>query len=539
MSFNFNDLSKRTKIIIGAVVGVLVVAGVIGGSIAIANAVKKNKQAKCEHIYDEGQITVEATCETDGVKLYTCSECDYELVEEILAHGHTEVEIEGVAASCTETGLTDGVSCLVCEKVLAQPMEVPALGHKPIEDATVAPTCTTSGKTAGSHCERCEIVLEKPETVPALSHNIVTVEGKVATCESTGLTAGSACGTCGKVYVAQEVIPVLSHKTEMIAGKAATCTESGLTNGLKCAVCNQTVQKQEVIPALGHTTQIIKGRTATCTQSGLTDGKECTTCKKVVLAQQTLPALGHSAVSQAAIPATCTETGMTAGSYCVSCGESLVTRTEIPALGHTVVNVPAVAPTCKETGLTAGSYCSVCDTVFATQAVIPATGHTIVEGSCVNCDYATHEATFTEVDVAAGEKVAGNWYRIYRKTSGYNMNGFNVSCKLDGIEGTNQVSNKDGSIRFAVYSTQAITTPENKNNFLFFPLSDGAIVAEGYDVYVMDEYIDIYLYEGMTFTWEYESAGTIVYDCEYTITADSVIDSIEEGVTVKRLVVNE
>ena len=68
MSFNFNNLSKRTKIIIGAVVGVLVVAGVVGGSIAIANAVKKNKQAKCEHIYDEGQITVEATCETDGVK---------------------------------------------------------------------------------------------------------------------------------------------------------------------------------------------------------------------------------------------------------------------------------------------------------------------------------------------------------------------------------------------------------------------------------------------------------------------------------------
>ena len=144
-------LSNKAKTIIGIVAGVVVIAGVIGGSIAIANAVKKNKQANCEHVYDEGQITVEATCETDGVKLYTCSECDYELMEEILALGHTEVEIEGVAATCTETGLTDGVSCLVCEKVLAQPMEVPALGHKPVEDAAVAPTCTTSGKTAGSH----------------------------------------------------------------------------------------------------------------------------------------------------------------------------------------------------------------------------------------------------------------------------------------------------------------------------------------------------------------------------------------------------
>ena len=40
------NLSKKAKIIIGAIVGVLVVAGVIGGSIAIANAVRRtNRQS--------------------------------------------------------------------------------------------------------------------------------------------------------------------------------------------------------------------------------------------------------------------------------------------------------------------------------------------------------------------------------------------------------------------------------------------------------------------------------------------------------------
>ena len=64
-------LSKTAKIIIGTVVGMLVVTGVIGGSFAIANAVKKNKQTKCEHVYDEGQITADATCEDPGMIVYT------------------------------------------------------------------------------------------------------------------------------------------------------------------------------------------------------------------------------------------------------------------------------------------------------------------------------------------------------------------------------------------------------------------------------------------------------------------------------------
>ena len=492
------NLSKKAKIIIGAVVGVLVVAGVIGGSIAIANAVKKNKQAKCEHVYDEGQITAEATCETNGAMLYTCGECDYELVEEIPAFGHTEVEIEGIPATCLETGLTDGIQCSVCEKVLVQPMEIPALGHKPVEDVAIAPTCTASGKTAGSHCERCEVVLEKPEMVAALGHNVVTIEGKAATCESTGLTSGSVCGTCGKVYVAQEVLPVLSHKTEMVAGKAATCTESGLT-----------------------------------------DGKTCTVCKKVVLAQQTLPALGHSTVNQAAIPATCTESGMTAGSYCASCGDVLIARTEVPALGHTIVSGMAVAPTCTKTGMSASSSCSVCDTVFATQQVIPATGHTLVNGKCSACGYVDYEsATFTEVEAVVGEKVSGNWYRIYRRNITA-WDTFKVSCKVDGIVSTNEVTNGDNEVWFCAYGTQQAGNEEYMNGFMNFPLCGHPIAVDGVEVHVTNEYVDIFIAEGMTISWRYESAGTVVFDCVYTITADSVITNMDESMVLKRLVMNQ
>ena len=219
------NLSKKAKIIIGVVVGVLVVAGVIGGSIAIANAVKKNKQAKCEHVYDEGQITAEATCEDPGMIVYTCGECKYELTEEIPANGHVESIIEAVPATCTAKGLTDGVKCVTCEEVLVAPVETPMLGHKVTALKAVAATCTSAGKTEGSMCSRCDVVLKEQTVIPAKGHTVVEVKGYAATCTEAGKTTGSKCSTCGQVYSEQEDIPALGHNVVNNA-----CTLCGATN---------------------------------------------------------------------------------------------------------------------------------------------------------------------------------------------------------------------------------------------------------------------------------------------------------------------
>jgi len=42
---------------------------------------------------------------------------------------HTEETIPGKAATCTETGLTDGTKCSVCDKILVAQEVIPALGH--------------------------------------------------------------------------------------------------------------------------------------------------------------------------------------------------------------------------------------------------------------------------------------------------------------------------------------------------------------------------------------------------------------------------
>ena len=147
----------------------------------------KENESKCEHNYGAGVITVEATCETDGVKLYSCDKCNEEYTEAIPAIGHTNEEMEGVAATCTDEGKTDGVKCSTCDKVIVEPQVLEALGHNPVEDEAVEATCTEDGLTAGKHCERCDVVLEAQEIIPALGHNEQTTDAVSPSCTESGM----------------------------------------------------------------------------------------------------------------------------------------------------------------------------------------------------------------------------------------------------------------------------------------------------------------------------------------------------------------
>ena len=248
---------------------------------------------------------------------------------------HQNVEIlPAKAATCTETGLTEGKKCKDCGEIIVPQQEVAKLAHKEESIPGKAATCTEAGLTDGKKCSVCGEILVAQQEIKALGHKEEVIPGKAATCTESGLTDGKKCSVCGEILVAQKEIKALGHKEEVIPSKAATCTETGLTEGKKCSVCGEILVAQQEIKALGHKEEVIPGKAATCTETGLTEGKKCTVCGEITVPQKEIAKLPHQEEVIPGKDATCTDKGLTEGKKCTVCGEVTVKQEEIAALGH-------------------------------------------------------------------------------------------------------------------------------------------------------------------------------------------------------------
>jgi len=81
------------------------------------------------HSYGNWETTTGATCTTDGQERRDCVRCDHYETQAIPAPGHTEQILAALEATCTETGLTEGKQCSVCQEILLAQETVEALGH--------------------------------------------------------------------------------------------------------------------------------------------------------------------------------------------------------------------------------------------------------------------------------------------------------------------------------------------------------------------------------------------------------------------------
>ena len=189
--------------------------------------------------------TIAPTCEEMGTTTYTANFTDSKFstqtkaVMDILANGHTNGEAvfeNEEAPTCTTVGSRDSVVyCSVCNKELyRETLVIPAKGHTEVTDAAKAPTCTETGLTEGKHCSVCNTVLVAQQNVEALGHTEVTDAAKAPTCTETGLTEGKHCSVCETVILAQEAIPALGHMFENYIFNNDATTEA---DGTETAVC--------------------------------------------------------------------------------------------------------------------------------------------------------------------------------------------------------------------------------------------------------------------------------------------------------------
>ncbi|MDE6001543.1 MAG: leucine-rich repeat domain-containing protein [Clostridia bacterium] len=181
---------KKKKLLISLiVVGICIAVAIIIACIIAIPTCKDNDNGNGDntgsgstpsHTHSYTETVIAPTCTQQGYTLHTCTCGDNYKDSYISATGHSEVVDNAVASTCTQTGLTEGKHCSVCNTVITAQTTIPALGHTEVTDKAIEATCETDGKTQGSHCEVCDIVLVEKTTISALGHNYIN--GKCLRC---------------------------------------------------------------------------------------------------------------------------------------------------------------------------------------------------------------------------------------------------------------------------------------------------------------------------------------------------------------------
>lgn len=321
------------RILCVATATVVCLTSIPGTVFADETGCKEAKDGKHVPNEDKKELVKMATCTEDGEWLIYCLYCNTQYTTEVIpATGHEWGDKKQIReAGCVTTGEVQ-YTCQNCNEVKIE--TTPAKGHTIVTDKGVTPTCTQSGLTEGKHCSVCNEVIRKQKKLAPKKHHAVTDKAVEATCSKEGLTEGKHCSVCNQVLVEQKKVRKKRHVLQKKKGTPATCTEYGWTDRIFCTVCNTVTQRRVRIAPLGHKIVTDKAVEATCTESGLTEGKHCSVCKKVITRQQEIPAKGHKIVTNPAVEATCTQSGLTEGTHCSDCNEVIQKQETIAALGH-------------------------------------------------------------------------------------------------------------------------------------------------------------------------------------------------------------
>ena len=257
------------------------------------------------HTYDDGVVTTEATCTSEGVMTYTCTACEegteghtYTKAIPVIEHGYvlvTEADLSDYAAdedytdvdglievkdaTCTETGIS---SYYICSYELSDVTTTEGEGDAAVTTTTTTYTgayytATTTTAEDGTETTTYTEVTADDLVIDAKGHTFSAdkkTEALDPTCTTAGNIAYYTCTVCGKAYatatevtgedgtvtltditeisLADTVLEKLDHDPVIITEQVdATCTEDGQEASTYCARCN-TTWLGDTIAATGH-----------------------------------------------------------------------------------------------------------------------------------------------------------------------------------------------------------------------------------------------------------------------------------------------
>lgn len=402
--------------------------------------------SKLPHKYTKYYSNDNADCTKNATEYAICDlGCGSKDVREVAntALGHDLKTLEGKAATCTSTGLTEGKKCDRCKEIVVPQELIPVKPHNYEIEVVTQPTCSTAGSAnykckdcshaytgevaaTGNHkwdngtvtspvsCEedgektyKCGTCNEtKTEKLNRLGHSYATefTVDLQATCYREGEKSKHCTREGCQAKIETTSIPVTDHDLgEYESNGDATCENDG-TKSRKCKVCTyKTSPIQDAGTKLGHSfTNYVSDGNTTC----LVDGTKTAHCDNGCGMKNTEveKATGHEVVIDEAKEATCTEEGLTEGKHCKKCSFVIVAQEIIDAKNHNEAIKPEKEPTCTKTGLTQGIYCITCEEDIIPQETIPKLGH----------DY---EKTVTKATTSADGKIDYKCNRCgYEKT---------------------------------------------------------------------------------------------------------------------------
>lgn len=252
---------------------------------------------------------VEPTCEKEGYTKKTCTVCGTEVEKTVLAKTEHRFQIERLEPTCEREGYTKE-TCAVCgaegeTTVLAK------TEHTIVIDPAVEPTTTESGLTEGSHCGVCQAVIveqeyipKKEEPAPVHKHTYKSAIVKAATCTSEGIRAYTCIAGDHRFTVA---IPALGHDYKTFKTDA-TCQSEGFIL-YECQRCQDSYT--ETLKMVNHNYE--KSELSTDCLIGM----ECDMCHDIYLDSEQ-----HTAIAVIENAATCATAG-TKYYACAVCGEYL------------------------------------------------------------------------------------------------------------------------------------------------------------------------------------------------------------------------